>query len=130
MNANKIIKLVAVDDNHVTAKIISKYLRKKHNVRIRTFTNPRKCLYYIRSQVKKGDAPDAIIIDRMMPDIPGDMLSMLIKDVSNKILNILHTGTDPQFIEADKKSYKFDAAYQKNGTIALDEIVEFVKKSK
>jgi DNA-binding NtrC family response regulator len=130
MIANNDIKIVAVDDNKVTTSIISKHLQKKHGVRIRTFNSPIKCLYYIRSQVKRGNAPDAVIIDRMMPDIPGDMLSVMIKEVSTKILNILHTGTDPEFIETDKKCYKFDAAYKKNGTMVLDEIVDFVKKSK
>lgn len=130
MTVNKIIKLVAVDNDKTTISLISKYFQKMTNVRIRTFTSPKKCLYYIRSQCKRGNIPDAIIIDRTMVEIPGEMLSVMIKEINTTVLNILHTGADTEFIETDKKCYQFDAAYQKNGTIALDEIMSFIQSKK
>lgn len=126
-DTNKVYHIVAVDDDDVTIKLIRLYCQSKKDIRIRTFTNPKKCLYHIRSRCKRGDSPDAVIIDRKMPELPGDALNVLIKDINPKIYSILYTGDDSTFLDKEKACYNFDAVFQKGKSIEM--IIDDIKNN-
>lgn len=126
---SKIYNIVAVDDSKIDTMFIRCQVKREKDFRIRTFTDPRKGLSHIKSRVKNGDAPDAVIVDRRMPFIPGDALAILIGDISKDIMLILYTNDDVEFAKSAKNSYNFSAVCEK--TIAgLDEVVNLIRKTK
>jgi len=124
------LNILSVDDDNGWLYLMRRYCKDECNhVNLKTFSKPERCLEYITRELKKGIKVDAVIVDRKMPKIPGEVLSVLIKEISKDIPVIMYTGDDTTFFKS-YKAYKLDHIFQKDNILEdMPRILSKIKKT-
>lgn len=122
---NPVIEIVAIDDNAETLHILKKHFDVKYpEFKIHIFSDGNKCLHMIR----KGKInPKAAIVDRYMPNLPGNVLSLMIKTEFPEICTILYTAECQLTVPSDVACYKFDYAVEKATDGQFERIANYIK---
>ncbi|TCK60957.1 HD domain-containing phosphohydrolase [Seleniivibrio woodruffii] len=81
-------KIVSVDDNKLNLMLIESMLESMH-LEIKSFTDPRQALHYIRSS-----QPDLILTDYMMPDMDGISLIRSVREFDHDVPMVMITAVD------------------------------------
>lgn len=115
--------IVVVDDNKFMRESVKMLFKTNYpEFNVKYFKDAYSCLEYINKRTHKKDRIGLAIIDWFLPEMNGDLLSVLIKDSDYEVVSFLYTASDDMLTEY-LKAYKFDAMFLKQNGKCVDRMM-------